>query len=765
MYDSQTGQQVGGGSYNDMNGPSGHRRGFSSKVNSAIWNHGEARRHPSREFTSTARRVIVKVGTAVLTSDQGYQHHISLGRLGVLVEQLARLVNNGQQPILVTSGAVGIGRQRLKNHQLISRPINALRNLDNSIDEKAAASAGQAVLMSLYDTLFQQLDCMSSQLLLTDDDFKTKEFRSTLRKTVDDLLEMNVIPIFNENDAIYNLPYTDAKSRDFWDNDSLAALLAKELDAELLILMTDVDGVYTGPPREPSSELIHTYCPELHAEMITFGSKSSVGRGGMMAKVDAAWDAALYGCPVIICSGKGHNVLERVMQGELVGTLFSKIEARIAMEEHKQLMKRGGNAREMALSARQASRALQALPTEGRNAALLRVADALEKNAEKILEANKVDVEEATGMIDDQMLQRLILKPGKIKQLAAGIRALSEMKEPISQVLKRRELAEGLVLEQVTSPIGVMLVIFEARPDALPQIASLAIRSGNGLLLKGGKEAARSNAALLEVIHEALKPDVSPELIHIIETREGVSDLLKLEDVVDLVIPRGSNALVQHVQQNTKIPVLGHADGVCHVYVDQDADMDMACKIVVDAKIDYPAACNAMETLLVHEKLVSGGQIYSLMDSLKNASVTLYGGSRASSELALPPAPSKHHEYGDLCATVEIVRNMGEAIDYIHENGSSHTEGIITDNNDAATQFLQKVDSACVFHNASNRFADGFRFGLGAEVGVSTSRIHARGPVGVEGLMTTRWLLRGEGHTVQKDSKIKYTHKELPLDA
>lgn len=736
-------------------------------VNGSVWLNGQQSQnpqdtgHPSRQFTRTAKRVIIKVGTAVLQPDEHYQHHIALGRLGVLVEQLARLVSNGQQPILVTSGAIGIGRQRLKNHQLISRPINELKRLNTSIDDKASASAGQAVLMSLYDTLFQQLDCMSSQVLVTDDDFKTKEFRRTLRHTITELLEQNVIPIVNENDAVYT-PKIDRRSMDFWDNDSLAALLAKELDAELLVLLTNVDGLFTGPPDAPDSNLIHTYCPDIHRELITFGEKSSVGRGGMTAKVDAAWDAAQFGCPVIIASGKNHNTIESIMRGDLIGTLFCRNAASEYLQEQKVRQRRGGSARDLTSAARMAARRLQALSTEERSNMLRRVASSLEESTDAIMIANEEDVADARRKIDDQLLQRLILRPAKIAQLAAGIRALADMREPIGKVLLRRELTPGLELQQVTSPMGVLLVIFEARPDALPQIASLAIKSGNGLLLKGGKEARRSNATLLSVIRRAMEPEGCQDLIHLVETREGVADLLQLQDVVDLVIPRGSNELVQYVQQNTKIPVLGHADGVCHMYVDEAADLDKACRIVVDAKTDYSAACNAMETMLVHQKLTP--QVEVLMDALRSAGVRLYGGDRATQELGLPAAPSKHHEYGDLAATVEIVDDMDSAIQYIHQHGSSHTDTIITEDRQRAEDFLLRVDSACVFHNASSRFADGFRFGLGAEVGVSTSRIHARGPVGVEGLLTTRWLLRGDGHIVHKDKEIVYTHHDLPLD-
>mmetsp|Transcript_19508 Transcript_19508/g.23378 ORF Transcript_19508/g.23378 Transcript_19508/m.23378 type:complete len:444 (+) Transcript_19508:191-1522(+) len=419
--------------------------------------------------------------------------------------------------------------------------------------------------------------------------------------------------------------------------------------------------------------------------------------------------------------------------------------------------------RAMAVKAKDASRALQALPPEERTAALHRVADALLAEEAAILAENAADVAKAEkDGTEAALLNRLKLKPGKIQQLVTGIRSIAEMDDPIDKVVGKTMVAEGLQLDQVTCSLGVLLIIFESRPDALPQIASLAIKSGNGLLLKGGKEASRSNAKLHSIISEALKPTVDPGLLALVTTREGVDDLLKLDDVVDLVIPRGSNALVKHIQNNTKIPVMGHADGVCHVYIDKAADLEKAKKIAVDSKIDYPAACNAMETLLVHSDIEQAGGLKELMEELSAAGVEMFGGPTSGERLGLTPAPAWRHEYGNLGCTVEVVASLEDAINHIHTHGSSHTECIVTEDTEAVEAFIKRVDSACVFHNASTRFSDGFRFGLGAEVGVSTGRIHARGPVGVNGLLTTKWQLRGNGHTVEKDEKIKYLHKTLP---
>ncbi|MFT4975645.1 MAG: delta-1-pyrroline-5-carboxylate synthetase [Myxococcota bacterium] len=425
--------------------------------------------------------------------------------------------------------------------------------------------------------------------------------------------------------------------------------------------------------------------------------------------------------------------------------------------------------RDQAHAARAASRALALLPSAARAAALHRVADALLASHEEILTANDADVADgaaavAAGSMSEALAARLRLSRDKLQTLADGIRAIADAPEPINRILRRTELAEGLVLAQRTWPLGVLLVIFESRPDAVPQIVALALRSGNGLLLKGGREARRSNRALHTVITRALAPDIPPAAIALLETREEVADLLALDDVIDLVIPRGSSGLVRHIQANTRIPVLGHAEGICHVYIDAAADLDKASRIVVDAKADYPAACNAMETLLVDASLVD--QIGPVLDELRAAGVTLLGGPRAVEVLGLPPAADLKHEYGDLSCAVEVVSGVAGAVAHIHRYGSGHTESIVTEDVTAAERFLAAVDSACVFHNASTRFADGYRFGLGAEVGISTARIHARGPVGVDGLLTTRWILQGSGDIAAAFSsgKRRFTHKSLPTD-
>ncbi|KAL2973728.1 hypothetical protein AAZX31_14G063500 [Glycine max] len=445
----------------------------------------------SRSFMKDVKRVVIKVGTAVVTREEG---RLAVGRLGALCEQIKQLNSLGYDIILVSSGAVGIGRQRLRYRKLINSSFADLQKPQLELDGKACAAVGQNSLMALYDILFTQLDVTSAQLLVTDNDFRDEDFRKQLTETVKSLLSLKVIPVFNENDAVSTrkAPYEDS-SGIFWDNDSLSALLALELKADLLVLLSDVEGLYSGPPSDPHSKLIHTYIKEKHQNEITFGDKSRVGRGGMTAKVKAAVHAADAGIPVVITSGFAAENIINVLQGQRIGTLFHK-------DAHEWVQVKEVDAREMAVAARECSRRLQAISSEERKQILLKIADDLEANEKIIRTENEADVAVAQQAgYENSLVARLALKPGKIASLANNVRIIANMEDPIGQVLKRTELSDGLILEKTSSPLGVLLIVFESRPDALVQIASLAIRSGNGLLLKGGKEAKRSNAILHKV--------------------------------------------------------------------------------------------------------------------------------------------------------------------------------------------------------------------------------------------------------------------------
>jgi glutamate-5-semialdehyde dehydrogenase len=368
-----------------------------------------------------------------------------------------------------------------------------------------------------------------------------------------------------------------------------------------------------------------------------------------------------------------------------------------------------------------------------RTAILKDIAAALRDNASSIFEANKKDLAEAKAAgIAEPLYKRLVLNESKLRDVIAGIEQIAAMDDPVGRVVEETELDEKLVLKKVQSPIGVLAMIYESRPDAGPQIAALAIRTGNAVLLKGGREAGHTNAAIGEVIRHVLDNYGVRDAVQLVSTREEIAELLKMDDLINLVIPRGSNEMVRTIQRSTKIPVLGHADGICHVYIDEFADVEKAARIAVDSKAQYPAVCNAAETLLVHTKFRGREKV---LQALKDAGVELRDSGFGS-------------EYLDLIMNVRIVNTIDEAIDHIHRYGSAHTDTIITENEENARRFLNEVDSAGVYWNASTRFADGFRYGFGAEVGVSTNKTHARGPVGVEGLLIYKYQLIGDGHIV-----------------
>ena len=423
---------------------------------------------------------------------------------------------------------------------------------------------------------------------------------------------------------------------------------------------------------------------------------------------------------------------------------------------------------EIAQKTRASARKLAVLSAAAKNQAIEAIAKALEAAAADVLAANAADCKaaEADG-IAKPLYDRLKLDESKLQSAIAGVRDVAKLPDPIGAVQIHRELDTGLILKRVTCPLGVLGIIFEARPEALIQIVSLAIKSGNGVILKGGKEAVRSCETLTKVIHQALaETAVNPAAVQLLTTREETIELLKMDEYVDLIIPRGSNSFVRFVQENTRIPVLGHADGICHLYADKAADIQKAVEISVDAKTQYPAACNAIETLLVHRDLAP---IFlpAVAAALQHKKVELRGDepTRAILEnIAAANEADWSTEYSDLILSIKIVDSVEEAINHINTYGSRHTDVIVTEDSEAAETFLNQVDAAGVYHNCSTRFADGFRYGFGAEVGISTQQMPPRGPVGLEGLITYKYRVVGDGHIaasyVGKDAK-EFTHREL----
>lgn len=436
----------------------------------------------------------------------------------------------------------------------------------------------------------------------------------------------------------------------------------------------------------------------------------------------------------------------------------------------------------VARDAREAALELAALDTATRNRALEAVRAALVEHRDAILRANAEDKEDAarlveTGEMPQALFKRLDVEGVKFDTILAGIDDVVKLPDPVGRVGYATQLDEGLDLRRVSCPIGVIGVIFEARPEAAVQISALTLKTANAVILKGGREAERTNRALVAAIREGLASSagaphgVPQNAVQLIATREEVRDMLELDRWIDLIIPRGSNELVRSIQESTRIPVLGHADGLCAVYLDAAADLEIAARVVLDSKTDYPAACNAVETLLVHEGALAG-VLPEVGRRLRAAGVELRadGPARdllASSRVDGVKAASEEDfdtEFLDLVLAIKTVSGVDEAIEHINRHGSHHTDTIVTDDPAAAEEFLQRVDSAGVYHNASTRFADGFRYGFGAEVGISTNKTHARGPVGVEGLVIYKFQLRGRGQIAAEygPGKKAFLHRPLP---
>lgn len=425
------------------------------------------------------------------------------------------------------------------------------------------------------------------------------------------------------------------------------------------------------------------------------------------------------------------------------------------------------NIHDETLKMKLASPLLSALSLETRNKALALIRESLNAHKEEIFEANRKDLAlaEETG-VPAPVKKRLKFDEAKLSDVTEELTGLMALPDPLRNITLARELDQGLTLYRVTCPIGVIGVIFEARPDALVQISSLCLKSGNCAILKGGKETTWTNRVLFSLIHQAAIDAGLPENCLLqAEQHNEIDELLECHDTVDLLIPRGSNAFVQYIMNHTNIPVLGHADGVCHIYVDKEYDKETAIPLIVDAKTQYPAACNAVETVLIHRD-VAKDFLPDLAKALKDAGVKLRGTEEVNEITPveiIPESESFHHEYVDLIIALKIVGGVDEAIQHINTYGSHHTDCILTQNAETAEKFMTLVDSANVYQNASTRFADGFRYGFGAEVGISTSKIHARGPVGLEGLLSYKYKLFGHGDIVgdYASGKKHFIHKDL----
>ena len=436
----------------------------------------------------------------------------------------------------------------------------------------------------------------------------------------------------------------------------------------------------------------------------------------------------------------------------------------------------GSSVAELARRAKAAARRLANVSAERRDAALKAASYAIEECKSDILQANQSDCEDASvavkeGRMSPASFERLELTERGIAQMAAGVRKVAALADPLGRKLAITELDDGLTLTKESCPLGVIGIVFESRPEIVPQISALALKSGNALILKGGAEAANSNRTLASIWRHALEPffEIPGDAVNLLYTRAEVDEMLSLADDIDLIIPRGSREFVRYVAEHSRIPVLGHGEGLCHVYVDRAADLHKALNIAFDSKVQYPAACNAMETLLLHEE-VAPVFLPEMVGRFQAAAVEVRGCSRTRAvapEQGIIPASEDDWstEYSDLIISIKIVASLDEAIAHIDRYGSGHTEAIVTEEGEAASHFLERVDAAGVYHNASTRFADGFRYGFGAELGISTGKLHARGPVGLDGLTTYKYKLAGDGHVVASYSKGErhFKHRKIQV--
>lgn len=423
-------------------------------------------------------------------------------------------------------------------------------------------------------------------------------------------------------------------------------------------------------------------------------------------------------------------------------------------------------------AAESAALELAQLDDQARSQGIRAIADAIDEHRADILDANETDVAEAEELLEQGeysqvLVDRLKLDDEKIDSIVEMVRSVADQDDPLGDTLEARQLDDGLELYKVSVPIGVIGTVFESRPDALVQIASLSLKSGNAVILKGGSEARHSNRVLYRIIRDATA-DIIDGWAHLIEAHEAVDAVLEMDDKIDLLMPRGSTEFVRYIQENTQIPVLGHTEGVCHVYVDAAADLDMATDIAYDAKVQYPAVCNAAETLLIHED-VAEDVLPSIAERYREAGVEMRGDERTRDVIDVEHASDADWgtEYGDLIISIRVVDSLSTATEHVNTYGSKHTESIVTEDGNSATAFMRGVDAASVFHNASTRFADGYRYGLGAEVGISTGKIHARGPVGLAGLTTYKYYLEGDGQQVATYAgadAVPFNHEEFEGD-
>ena len=682
-----------------------------------------------RGALNSCRRIVVKVGTKAISSQEG---GLDIAVLEDICAQIANLHDSGKEVMLVSSGAIATGKAKL-----CMREEKLAMNM-----QQASAAVGQSLLMEQYNACFRKRGKTVAQLLLTQDDFKDEKRLANLRSTISALFALRAIPIVNENDAVATdeLDASSGKSEKlFGDNDVLSSLVAANAGAGALIVLSNVEGLLGSDGKAiPFVKDIES------ASLLDSGSRSAGGRGGLPAKLAAMKNATENGIAAVIASGKENGVIARIISGEAVGTLF-------APGAPRQKAAAPGHAGRLAESAKAAGNALAGTSGERRKAALAAAAALIAQGKAAILEANRLDLQEAQKSgASEAFLSRLKLSESGIACLSSTLQNVAALEAPAREISSWK-MENGLVIRKVRVPLGAICVIFESRPDVVVEASALAIKSGNAIVLKGGKEASRTNAALAGILQQALKQaGIVPEAVQLFNgSRDGLGELLSRSDCIDLVVPRGGEGLISFVAKNSRAPVICAGGGNCHLYVHEDADLAMAAGIAVNAKAQKPSACNAIETLLVHEKAAAKFLPIAAKKLAENGvelrccekSLAIIGGRNAKPATEADFAT----EFLSLVLAVKVVSSLDEAAAHINRYGTRHSEAIITESKSAYEKFARDVDAAAVYWNASTRFSDGGQFGFGAELGISTQKLHVRGPMGLDALYTYKYEITGNG--------------------
>ena len=675
-----------------------------------------------------AQRIVVKVGTSTLTYDTG---KVNLRRMDKLAQVISDLRNSGIEVALVTSAAIAVGVGKLG---LPARPKDIP-------SRQAVATVGQCELMFMYDKLFSEYGNTIGQLLITRSDFESDERRANLSNSFEKLFEFGAIPVINENDSIA------VEEIVFGDNDTLSAMVAKLVNADALIILSDIDGLYSGNPREDENAYLIPVVEEISDELMAIADTkgSTRGTGGMVTKLHAAQIATEAGIDTVDERRSARGYLQTARR-QTDRNLFQGE----SLTEGAHIMG-AGTVLSIAKGAKEAQRELARAGGAKREAALREISSALRENVQSILEANRADIAAAreNGMAES-MLDRLTLTAERIEGMAKGVDDVAAMPDPVGRVLSGSTRPNGLRIEKVTVPLGVIGIIYEARPNVTSDAAALCLKAGNAVILRGGKEAINSNKAVANLMRAAVeKAGLPADTVNLIEdtSRESANELMKMNGLVDVLIPRGGAGLIKSVVENSTVPVIETGSGNCHIYIDEFADIDMAANIVFNAKTSRPSVCNACESVLVH-KAVAEEAIVAVVGRLKEKNVEIFGDEIVCSVLDFAKPATEEDwgkEYLDYKISIKTVDNIDEAIAHIAKYSTGHSESIITENYLNAQKFLNEVDSAAVYVNASTRFTDGGEFGFGAEIGISTQKLHARGPLGLNNLTSEKYVVYGSG--------------------